>query len=182
MIAIQLVTQVICIKRKGRVIRLRELRDGKIVFGGGPASEGGENKVADVVVVNAAFKPHALCVVTQRQIHAVALFGFQVGVADVEYENTRMRPVIVKLFERRGAERMLVVGDKRSASPQRYTSARTAGKSKKVALAKIALRSVAVLLNAPAKLETHTLEIDSFQSVKGERVLFGVRRRSCFTD
>src|SRR6266446_6371580 len=96
----------------------------------------------------------------QRKINAVSFFGVQVWIADVKHENARMRPVVIKLFESGGAERMLVVGDKRTAGPERNLYTGATRETHKVALAEITFRVVTVLLNPPTELKTHFLEIN----------------------
>src|SRR6266481_5058717 len=65
----------------------------------------------------------------QREINAVALFRIQVRIADIENENARMRAIVIKLFESGGAERMLIVSDKRAASPERHAHTRRSPQS-----------------------------------------------------
>ena len=98
----------------------------------------------------------------QREVNAVALLRIQVPIADIENENARMRAIVIKLFESGGAERMLIVSDKRAASPERHAHTRTAGEANKVALTEVAFRVVAILLDASAKLKAYALEVNSF--------------------
>src|SRR5262245_26639035 len=93
-----------------------------------------------------------------------------------------MRSVVVKLFKRRSAEGMLIVGEERTVRPEGKARARAGGDPNEVTVAEVALGVVAVLLEAPAELESDAFKIDSLQTVNAERVLFGARRRGFHPD
>jgi hypothetical protein len=116
--------------------------------------------------------------VPQREVNAIGLLGVQAWIADVENENARMWPIVIKLFESRGAKRVLVVSYERATPPEGHAHTRAAGESHKVTLAEVPFRVVAILLNTSAELKTNALEVNSLQTKNGKGMLLSVRGQS----
>src|SRR5205085_4952785 len=118
--------------------------------------------------------PQALRRVTKREVNAVVNLGTQKRVADLEGQVTRVRAVVVKLFERRSAVGVRVVRDERALLPECDAHPGRAREACERAVNQ-ALRRVAVVLDAAAELEPDALEVYLLKC-EGREVLLRGRR------
>src|SRR5215204_2056765 len=141
------------------------------------------------VIVNAVIKDVKLSaefirLMPQTEIQPVRAFGTQVLIADFKCHRPNVRTKVVKLFERRRAERVRVIGNERAAFPEPDANAGRARKSGKFTVEILRVfRVVSVSFDAPAKLKRDALIFQFFQTVNRERIVPDVTLyKAFFTD